>query len=271
MAKDLRTRFLIAPGSKVRLRDADAADTAGRKDVDHADAVQDRNVSRISELQQKLWASGRTGVVIVLQGMDTSGKDGTIRHLLTGVNPQGVRVVSFKAPTPEELRRDYLWRVHACVPARGEIGVFNRSHYEDVLVPFVHGTIDKAERKRRHRQINDFERHMSENGYVLVKCMLHISKDEQRRRLQERLDDPSKNWKMALSDLDERKRWAEYIKAYEQTLGETSTAYAPWHVIPSDRKWFRNLAISEIVVGVLRGIDPEYPKPSFDASNIRVV
>lgn len=270
-ARDLPARFLVKPGSKFKLKDADPGDTAGHKDVDHADAVQDRNVSRIAELQSRLWAQGKTGLLIVLQGMDTAGKDGTIRHLLTGVNPQGVRVVGFKAPTPEELRRDYLWRVHANIPARGEIGVFNRSHYEDVLVARVHGLVDATTCRARYRQINDFERHLSENGYVIVKLMLHISKDEQRERLQARLDDPSKNWKMAMADLDERKLWGTYMDAYQDMLRACSTAHAPWRVIPSDKKWFRNLAVSEVVVRALKDIDPRYPDPTFDAAGVRVV
>ena len=268
---DLPARFLVKPGSKFKLSGADPGDTAGHKDADHADAIQDRNVSRIAELQSRLWAQGKTGVLVVLQGMDTSGKDGTIRHLLTGVNPQGVRVAGFKAPTPEELRRDYLWRVHANIPARGEIGVFNRSHYEDVLVARVHGLVDAKACKARYRQINDFERHLAENGYVLIKLMLNISKKEQRERLRERLEDPSKNWKMALGDLAERKLWEKYMAAYQDMLRACSTEHAPWRVIPSDKKWFRNLAVSEIVVRALTEIGPKYPEASVDLTGVKVV
>lgn len=267
---DFAKRFIVRPGSKFSIASSDAADTLGWADVDAADELQRRNVERISDLQKLFYADNRRALLIVLQGMDTSGKDGTIRHLLTGVNPMGVHVASFKSPTPEELEHDYLWRVHHECPRRGEIGVFNRSHYENVLIVRVHGVVPPKVWSTYYRQINEFERHLVENGTVILKFMLHISKDEQRRRLQERVDDPKKNWKMSLADLDERKLWADYQAAYQDALRRCSTRFAPWYVIPSDQKWFRNLAVSQIVADTLKGLDLRYPKATFDPRKVVV-
>jgi PPK2 family polyphosphate:nucleotide phosphotransferase len=262
--------FRIKPGKKFKLGDIRPDETLGWKDEVKADALQDANVERISELQKVFYADNRHALLIVLQGMDTSGKDGTIRHLLTGVNPMGVSVSSFKTPTAEELDHDYLWRVHHETPRKGEIGVFNRSHYENVLVVRVHGFVPPKVWKKYYKQINAFERYLVENGTVVLKFMLHISKDEQRKRLQERVDDPKKNWKMSLADLDERKLWDAYQEAYEDAINECSTEHAPWHVIPSDKKWFRNLAISQIVADTMEGLELEYPKATFDPRGVKV-
>jgi PPK2 family polyphosphate:nucleotide phosphotransferase len=202
----------------------------------------------LDELQNLLHAEGRRKILLVLQGLDTSGKDGTIRWVFSRCSPLGVRVSAFKAPTEEERARDFLWRCHAVVPRTGEIMVWNRSHYEDVLVPVVNGQIDKAERQRRYAQINDFERLLVQTGTVILKCMLHISRDEQRVRLQARIDDPDKHWKFSIDDLSVRKQWGDYQRAYEQALCATSTAEAPWYVIPADSKQHRNLMVASLLI-----------------------
>lgn len=219
---------------------------------DEQTALLDTLAQELDELQNLLHAEGRRKLLLVLQGMDTSGKDGTIRWVFSRTSPLGVRVAAFKAPSEEERARDYLWRCHAVVPRAGEIMVWNRSHYEDVLVPVVGGWIDKDETKRRYAQINDFERLLSETGTVIVKCMLHIGKDEQRKRLQSRVDEPDKQWKFDTSDIEARKKWADYQRAYENLLPATSTAHAPWHVIPADSKRHRNLMVAQLLIQTLK-------------------
>lgn len=268
--KELSEEFRVTPGRPAKLSKKDPEESLGLSEDATTQAATAANIERIANLQQLLYADARYSLLIVLQGIDASGKDGTTRHLLTGVNPQGVRVTSFKAPTADELGHDYLWRIHKVCPARGEIGLFNRSHYEDVLVVRVHELVPKKVWSARFRQINQFERHLKENGTVILKFFLHISKEEQRKRLQARIDDPQKNWKMQPKDLDERKLWDDYMRAYEDALTECSTDDAPWHIIPADRKWFRNLAISQIVADTLGGLDLRYPKPTFDPSKFRV-
>ena len=262
--------FRVLPGKSAKLVKRDPTEFLGLADSPDVNATTTKNVARIADLQQLLYADARFSLLIVLQGIDASGKDGTTRHLLTGVNPQGVRVTSFKAPSADELGHDYLWRIHNVCPARGMIGLFNRSHYEDVLVVRVHELVTKKIWSQRYRQINQFERHLAENNTIILKFFLHISKDEQRKRLQERIDNPKKNWKMQVKDLDERKLWDDYMRAYDDALTECSTEHAPWHVIPADRKWFRDLAISQIVADTLDGLDLRYPKPTFDPSKFRV-
>jgi PPK2 family polyphosphate:nucleotide phosphotransferase len=213
----------------------------------------------LDELQNLFYADGRHGLVVLLQGMDASGKDGTIRSVFARTSPLGVHTVAWKAPSEEERAHDYLWRIHHQMPRAGEIVVFNRSHYEDVLVPVVNGTLDAAATKRRYRQINDFERMLCENGTVLLKFMLHISREEQRERLQARVDDPTKRWKFAAGDLDVRKHWRDYQKAYQGLLRATSTTWAPWTVVPADSKTHRNLMVATIVRDTLRGLDLRYP------------
>ena len=215
-----------------------------------------------------MWAEDKHKVLLVLQATDTGGKDGTIRHVFDGVNPQGVRVASFKKPTDNELAHDYLWRVHKHAPSTGEMVIFNRSHYEDVLVVRVHGWISEEKVQQRFHHIREFERLLSDEGTPIAKFYLHISKEEQKQRLQSRLDEPEKNWKFATSDLDERKLWDDYQKAFADTLSQTSTDYAPWYVIPADRKWFRNLLISRIVVDNLEGLDMAYPSTEDGLSDI---
>ncbi len=262
--------FRVPPGKGAKIAKRDPGETLGLKESPEAAAATAENVERLGKLQQVFYADGRRALLIVLQGIDASGKDGTTRNLLTGVNPQGVNVTSFKAPTGEELSHDYLWRVHKVCPAKGMMALFNRSHYEDVLVVRVHDLVPKKVWSARYRQINQFERHLVENGTVVLKFFLHISRDEQRRRLQERIDDPTKNWKMNPKDLDERKLWDDYMRAYEDALTECSTEEAPWHVIPGDHKWMRNLAISQIVADTLEGMDLRFPKPTFDPATMRV-
>ncbi len=215
---------------------------------------------RLEELQELLYAENKHKVLIVLQGMDTAGKDGTIRHVFEGVNPQGVRVASFKAPTPIELAHDYLWRVHQQTPASGQMTIFNRSHYEDVLVVRVHNLVPPEVWGRRYDQINAFERLLAEEGTTILKFFLHISKDEQKQRLQDRLDDREKRWKFSTGDLAERKLWDNYMAAYGAVLEKTSTDHAPWYIVPANRKWYRDLVISHTIISTLEGLHMRYPE-----------
>lgn len=224
----------------------------------------------LATVQDRFYALRQSKLLLVLQGMDTSGKDGTIRAVFQAVDPLGVRAVSYRAPTEPEKERDFLWRHHRDVPARGEIVIFNRSHYEAVLVEYVRGWIDAAERKRRLAHIVEFERLLADTGTTIVKCFLHISKDEQRRRLQERIDDPDKHWKFDPQDLEERKLWDRYHAAYEEVLGRTGSAHAPWYVVPADSKTHRNLMISEILLATLRKLAPSYPPPQPKLAGIKV-
>jgi PPK2 family polyphosphate:nucleotide phosphotransferase len=239
-------------------------------DKDAAAAELTRLTSRLSELQALLWADGRHKLLVVLQAMDAGGKDGTIRHVFTGVNPQGVRVVSFKAPTAEELGHDYLWRVHARVPQSGEITIFNRSHYEDVLVVRVKKLVPKEIWSRRYEQINAFEKTLAEEGTTIVKVFLNVSQAEQKKRFEERLADPAKRWKFRKGDLDDRALWDAFMKAYEAALSRTSTAWAPWYVVPADRKWYRNLVVTRILVETLEQLSMRYPEPTEDLKGIRI-
>jgi len=242
--------------------------TQGSKDADRERLAE---IGKKLDLQQELLhAQRRQRVLLVLQGMDTSGKDGTIRSVFHEVDPLGLRIVPFRAPTPIESSHDYLWRVHAQVPGAGELAIFNRSHYEDVLVPFVMGDIDKEECERRYRQIREFERMMSETGTSIIKCMLHISKDEQRRRIQSRIDDPTKHWKFDISDLDARKYWDKYQHAYRNALAATSTEYAPWYVIPADSKSHRNVMVAMLVLRVLEGLKLEYPPAKEELTGLKI-
>ena len=256
----MKTSQLIpAAGKRFRIAACKPEETFGvsRKQAEKALAV---HVERLPELHDLLYAEHKRAVLIVLQGMDASGKDGTIKHVMSGVNPRNCTVTSFKVPTPRERDHDFLWRVHAATPGKGEIGIFNRSHYEDVLVTRVHKLIDGAECRRRYAHINAFEQMLSESGVTLLKFCLHISREEQRQRMDERLADPSKNWKFNEDDLKEREFWKQYQEAYEDAIGNCNTKYAPWHVIPADRKWFRNYAVSEVLVETLRGFGMSFPK-----------
>jgi PPK2 family polyphosphate:nucleotide phosphotransferase len=253
-------RYLVRPGRPIDLGAVDPGDTRLAKDKAHADKRLQAMRSRLSELQEMLFAAGDRKVLIVLQGMDTSGKDGVIRHVASSFNLQGARIVSFKQPTPEELGHDFLWRVHQQVPQSGEIVVFNRSHYEDVLVVRVHELVPKNVWRMRYEQINAFERMLTETGTLVVKFFLHISKDEQRERLQKRLDDSTKCWKFKEGDLKERKLWRLYQRAYEDAISKTSTPRAPWHVVPANHKWYRDFVVASILVEALEGLRLQYPK-----------
>lgn len=222
----------------------------------------------LREWQTRLYAEGKQKLLVVLQAMDAGGKDGTIRSVFQGVNPQGVRVHSFKVPSKEELDHDFLWRIHKVVPGKGMMGVFNRSHYEDVLVVRVHNIVPEAVWRPRYEQINQFEKLLHDTGTRILKFYLHISKKEQKERFQARLDDPSKHWKFSLEDVEKRKYWDDYMAAYQEMLEETSTPWGPWHVIPADQKWYRNLAISRILMRTLKEMDPQYPTPEGDFSNV---
>jgi len=226
---------------------------------------------QLAELQRLLWADGGRSLLLVLQAMDTGGKDGTIRKVFTGVNPQGVDVRGFGVPSDLELDHDYLWRVHLQTPRKGRIGIFNRSHYEDVLVVRVNGLVPEDRWRPRYAHIRAFERMLTDEGTVIVKVMLHISKEEQAERLQARLDDPSKNYKFNPSDLESRRRWDEYMAAYEEAINETSTQNAPWFVVPSNRKWYRNLVVSQILIDTLDGLDLAYPDQKHDLSNVTII
>ncbi|MEM8948298.1 MAG: polyphosphate kinase 2 family protein [Pseudomonadota bacterium] len=253
---------------KVSLKDFDTRDKSCFPERDDAEASAADDIDAIAELQNRLYAEGKQALLIVIQATDTGGKDSTIRKVLGPINPQGVRVTSFKAPSKIELAHDYLWRIHQAVPPKGMIGVFNRSHYEDVLIVRVHGLAPKDAIEQRYDQINEFERNLSENGVTILKFFLHISKDEQKQRLQDRLDDPSKHWKFNPGDLKERERWDDYQDAFEIALSRCSTRHAPWFVIPADRKWYRNAIIARIIRRTLEDLDPSYPDADFDPSGI---
>ena len=259
----------MKPHTKVRLKDIETAARANFNEQTAALALQ-KHQNQLAKLQEVLYAGQQHSVLIVLQGMDTAGKDGTISHIFSGINPQGCEVSSFKVPTSLEARHDFLWRCHEKVPARGMIGIFNRSHYEQVLSPVVHKVIDGKQARQDLEQINNFEQMLYESGTVVLKFFLHISAEEQTRRLQARLDDPDKLWKFSEADLKERKFWTQYQAAYETVLTETSRKHAPWFVIPSDHKWFRSLAISAILADALGGLKLTYPKPTVDASTIKL-
>ncbi len=260
--------YRVGSKQKVRLRDYDPDDVHLASGKGAAKEKSAELQERLAELQELVFAGREQKVLILLQGMDASGKDGTIRHVMGGFNPQGVRVVSFGQPSKVELDRDYLWRVHQQVPAKGEVVVFNRSHYEDVLVVRVHGLVPESDWKKRYAQINEFERMLTENGTLILKFFLHISKDEQRQRLQERIDDPTKRWKFQHGDLDSRKLWNDYVRAYEDALTNCSTAYAPWYIVPANQKWYRNYVIGSVVVDALKRLKMKYPQP--DLSNVVV-
>lgn len=247
------------PGSKVNLQEIDPREVNGDWDKESAKVRIAENTAVSRELAYRLYAENKRALLLVLQGMDTAGKDGTIRTVMTGINPQSCQITPFKQPSPEELDHDFLWRVHKAVPRRGNIGIFNRSHYEDVLIVRVHNLVPKSEWSARYDRINDFESLLIDGGVTLLKCCLHISKEEQRERLQARLDNPDKRWKFAKGDLSERKLWDEYQKAYEVALEKCNTKQAPWHVIPSDRKWYRNLVVSELLKDTLKAMDPQFP------------
>ena len=266
---DYRKTFLVEPGSKVRLSKIDPAYTG--KHQSHKKSAKEirKQVERMDRLQYLLYADNSRSLLIVLQGLDAAGKDGVIRHLFSGMNPQGTWVYPFKQPSKSELAHDFLWRVHSCAPGRGQVVIFNRSHYEDVLVVRVHRLVDDSIWSRRYDLINDFEKMLSQNRTRILKFYLHISPEEQLARFKQRLDDPARHWKISESDYTERPFWPEYIKAYEDAIEKTSTKYAPWYVIPSNHKWFRNLAISTIVADTMDDMQLELPAPQADLADIK--
>jgi len=249
----------LKPGQRVRLADFDAGYTGRMKKKKQAQGELDENLAVLGELGYRLYAEGRRSLLLVLQGMDTSGKDGTIRHVMRGFNPQSCQVTSFKQPSIEELAHDFLWRIARATPRKGYIGIFNRSHYEDVLIVRVHELVPKKEWQSRYERINRFERMLTDGGVTLVKVFLHIDKEEQRKRLQARLDDPKKRWKFSRADLEERRYWNAYQRAYEDALTLCNTEYAPWHIVPANRKWHRNLVVSRLLRKTLERMNPQYP------------
>lgn len=269
--EDELKKYRIKPGSAVRLEEWDSNDK-GRYKGGKEDAREDlvRLSDELDKLQDLLFAGREHRLLVILQAMDTGGKDGTIRSVFNSVDPLGVRVASFKAPSAEERDHDYLWRIHRQTPGKGEIVIFNRSHYEDVLIARVEELVPKKVWKRRYDQINDFERMLAEEGTTILKFYLHISRDEQKLRLQERLDDPSKQWKFNPGDLGARARWDDYMRAYEDVLARTSTEHAPWYVVPANRKWFRNLFVAAAIIATLRGLKMAYPPIEYDPSSITI-
>ncbi len=261
--------YIVKPGKKIDITDYDPDDESQFSQGKQA------GLERLSELTQKLdklqeilYAEHKHKILVVLQARDAGGKDGTIRAVLSGINPQGVNIVSFKVPTAIELDHDYLWRIHQHLPAKGEMVVFNRSHYEDVLVVRVHNLITMDECKRRYTQIKQFEQMQAEEGTTILKLFLNVSKDEQKKRFQERLDIPEKNWKFNPGDLSERDLWPDYSKAYEDAINETSTSFSPWYIIPANHNWYRNLCVAEILVNTLESLDMHYPVPTTDLSQV---
>jgi PPK2 family polyphosphate:nucleotide phosphotransferase len=262
---------LIPPiGEKVHLKDYDPAYTGHYTGESHVDEKLIEDMERLSDLQELLYASKKYALLVVLQGIDTGGKDGTIRHVFKSVNPQGVQVTSFKQPTPLELSHDFLWRAHNAIPPKGFIGVFNRSYYEDVLVVRVHDLVKEKVWKARYDQINAFEEMLTQNGILLLKFFLYISKDEQKRRLQARLNDKDKQWKFSTADLKERAYWDAYVDAYEDMLTKCNSEAAPWHIVPGNAKWYRNLIISDSIVQTLEGLKLKPPKRESDLSDVQI-
>ena len=255
--------YRVKPNAPLNLGRCDPDDTGAYKKTDQgkekAKAVTAELTGRLGELQERLYANGTRSVLIVLQGMDTSGKDGTIKSVMSGVNPQGCRVVTFKAPSSEELGHDFLWRVHQKAPSKGQIGIFNRSHYEDVLITRVHGWVSDKVVQQRFNQIKEFEALLHESGTTILKFFLHISKDEQKERLEERLRDPEKRWKFNDGDLEERKLWKNYMDAFEDMMVATSTDHAPWYIVPANRKWYRNLVVADLAVHALEDMQLKTP------------
>jgi PPK2 family polyphosphate:nucleotide phosphotransferase len=260
---DFRRELRIEPGTRVRLAGRDLRDTLGW-DKARAEPATTEELDRLADLQDRFWAESKRAVLVVLQGIDAAGKDGTIKKVMTAFNPQGSPVTSFKVPSVEELAHDYLWRVHRAMPRKGEIGIFNRSHYEDVLVVRVHDLVPRSVWSKRYDQINAFERHLAANGTTIVKFFLAIDREEQRARFQARYDDPTKRWKFSMGDLEERKRWDDYQAAFDEALSKTSTDVAPWYVIPANRKWFRNLAVATILADTIADLKPAYPPVAAD-------
>jgi PPK2 family polyphosphate:nucleotide phosphotransferase len=254
--------YLVTPGKKLKLSKHPTDETGPFKDKEEAAPVIAKNLEQLDELQELLYAESKHSILIILQAMDAGGKDGAIEHVFSGVNPQGCQVVSFKQPTPRELAHDFLWRIHLATPRKGMIGIFNRSHYESVLVERVHALVPEKVWKGRYDRINEFEKLLADEGTTILKFFLHISKEEQKRRLQARLDDKDKNWKFSIADLKERARWNDYQNAFQDALEKCSTDDAPWYIVPSDRKWFRNWVISDTIVRTMKKLNMKFPAPA---------
>lgn len=269
MATDDMKRYRVKPGSHFSLDKFDPDEKKVIDDKDKAIAKSTKIQERLADLQELFYAEHKHKLLIVLQGMDTSGKDSTVSHVMAGFNPSGVRVVSFKKPTPIELEHDFLWRIHPTAPGSGEITVFNRSHYEDVLIVRVHSFVPKDVWRKRYDHINDFERNLADSGTVILKFFLHISKEEQRKRLEERVQDPRKRWKFQHTDLDERKSWAAYMQAYEAALQKTSTEWAPWYIVPANTKWYRNYIVGSVILRALEKLKMRYPEPDLTKEVIK--
>jgi PPK2 family polyphosphate:nucleotide phosphotransferase len=267
--KELPQRLRVAEGGRLKLDDATAGDVFGW-DKDQAQVAIEQQLHKLEQLQYRLYADGRFGLLLVLQALDAGGKDGTIRHVCAAFNPQGCTVTPFKQPTPLELRHDFLWRVHPHVPARGEIGIFNRSHYEDVLVTRVDKLFPAKVIKRRYEFINDFERLLVASDINVVKVFLHISRDEEKRRVRERLKDPDKQWKYEPGDLKKRAQWPEYREAFEEAIHRCSTSHAPWYVVPANHKWARNLAVAQILVETLEALPLRFPPLKYDPKKVKI-
>src|SRR5712692_2458192 len=262
--------YCITKGEKFRLKDYDPADTNGVKSKQHAENILERRVGLLSDMQEKLYAQDRWALLLIFQAMDAAGKDGAIKHVMSGVNPQGCQVFSFKSPSNEELNHDYLWRTHKCAPERGKIGIFNRSYYEEVLVVRVHPSFLKAQKlperlitkhiwDERYEDINAFERYLTRNGVVIRKFFLHLSKQEQKKRFLERLEDSKKNWKFSMADVQERSFWKDYQEAYEEMIQQTATKHAPWYVVPTDNKWFTRLVVAGAILEALNDLNLSFP------------
>ncbi|MGC1484379.1 MAG: polyphosphate kinase 2 family protein [Candidatus Acidiferrum sp.] len=266
----LAAPYCVTKGEEFRLKHYEASDTDGVKDKQHGQKIIDNRAGLLSDLQEKLYAQDRWGLLLIFQAMDAGGKDGVIKHVMSGVNPQGCDVHSFKAPSPEELEHDYLWRAHSRVPERGKIGIFNRSYYEEVLVVRVHPTILRAQKlpdavitkhiwEQRYEDINAFERYLTRNGVVVRKFFLHVSKKEQKKRFLERLEDSKKNWKFSMADVKERGYWKDYQEAYEEMIQNTATKHAPWYVVPADNKWYTQLIVASAIITALEELDLSFP------------
>lgn len=268
--RELASVYRVTDGSKFRLKDFDPSDTNGMKSKEHAQELLEQSTKKLSDMQEKLYAQNEWALLMIFQAMDAAGKDGAIKHVMSGVNPQGCDVHAFKAPGPEELSHEYLWRAHSRVPARGKIGIFNRSYYEEVLVVRVHEELLKNQRipkrllskhlwEERYKDMNSFEKYLTRNGVLILKFFLYLSKKEQKKRFLERLEDSAKNWKFSMADVKERGCWKEYHKAYEELIQNTATEHAPWYVVPADNKWFTRLVIASAIIEALRGLDLAFP------------
>jgi PPK2 family polyphosphate:nucleotide phosphotransferase len=269
MSTNFRKALEVHPGEKVKLKKYDADETLGWEKDHKTKSSLDKALEKLDSLQYLLYADKSRSLLVVLQALDAGGKDGTIRHVMSGISPQGCKVTSFKVPSPEEAAHDFLWRIHKAIPEYGYIGIFNRSHYEDVLVVRVHNLVPEKVWSERYEQINRFEKLLVQNNVTILKFFLHISKDEQKKRLLERVDDPYKRWKISEADFTERKFWGDYQSAYEDALTKCSTPEAPWYIIPANKKWFRNLAVSHIIVETMEHMKMTFPKVSIDLKKLK--